>query len=252
MTTTQLAVEETTLKRILPLRALFLQEANHQVRYDARHARGWTGSWLLTADGRPVGYGALAGDEPRARDTVFEFYVVPPLRRRASALFAALLAASGATRVECQSNDPLLSAMLFEFARDVNADTVLFEHHETTALSLPGATFRARRGREAVFEHGAEPVGDFVVEIGGEVAATGGFLLHYNPPFADVYMEVAPAHRRRGVGSFLVQEVIRECFLAGRVPAARCGLDNVASRATLTRAGLRVCGFMLAGRVPAR
>jgi RimJ/RimL family protein N-acetyltransferase len=142
---------------------------------------------------------------PGERDTVFEFYVVPPFRRHASALFAALLAASRVARVECQSNDLLLSSLLFEFARDVNAD---------------------------------------------EVVGTGGFLLHYNPPFADVYMEVAAPHRRRGVGSFLVQGVIRECFLAGRVPAARCALENVGSRATLTRAGLRVCGYMLAGRVP--
>jgi GNAT superfamily N-acetyltransferase len=244
------AAVRTTLQQIQPLRALFLRETNVQIRYDACHARGWTDSWLLTRDDQPVGYGSVKGDDPAARDTVFEFYAAPPVRRRASALFATLLAACGADRVECQSNDLLLSALLFEFARDVNADTILFEHAETTRHALPGATFRPRRPREPVFEHADEPVGEYVVEVDGEVAATGGYYLHYNPPFADVYMEVAPAHRRRGVGTFLVQEVARECWLAGRVPAARTGLGNVASRQTLTKAGMRVSGFMLAGRIP--
>jgi hypothetical protein len=51
---------------------------------------------------------------------------------------------------------------------------------------------------------------------------------------------------------FILQEVKKACYLAGRVPAARTGLDNVASGATLQKAGLRVSGFMLFGfvRVP--
>jgi GNAT superfamily N-acetyltransferase len=100
-----------------------------------------------------------------------------------------------------------------------------------------------------VFEHRIEPVGDYVVELNGEVVATGGFSLHYNRPFADLYMEVREDRRGRGIGSFLVQELKKECYLAGRVPAARCDLRNAASRATLIKAGLRVCGFMLTGRV---
>jgi GNAT superfamily N-acetyltransferase len=100
-----------------------------------------------------------------------------------------------------------------------------------------------------VFEHRIEPVGDYVVELGGEIIASGGFLLHYNRPFADLYMEVREDARGRGVGAFLVQELKKESYLAGRVPAARCNLKNTASRATLIKAGLRVCGFMLMGKI---
>ncbi|MGH7540453.1 MAG: GNAT family N-acetyltransferase, partial [Gemmatimonadota bacterium] len=92
-----------------------------------------------------------------------------------------------------------------------------------------------------------EPVGDYVVVSGGHVVATGGFLLHYNMPFADLYMEVREDCRRRGLATFLLQELKKECYLAGRVPAARCGLRNLASRGALTKAGLRACGFMLMG-----
>jgi hypothetical protein len=39
------------------------------------------------------------------------------------------------------------------------------------------------------------------------------------------------------------------CYAEGLVPAARTGVTNLASQATLRRAGLRECGFVLAGRV---
>jgi len=46
-----------------------------------------------------------------------------------------------------------------------------------------------------------------------------------------------------------VQQVIRECYLAGRVPSARCNIENVASKATLLKAGLAIAGHMLMGEV---
>ena len=91
-----------------------------------------------------------------------------------------------------------------------------------------------------------------MLEFDDEIVATAGFLLHYNEPFADLYMEVRPDCRRRGFGAFILQEVKKACYLAGRVPAARTGLDNVASRATLQKAGFRVSGFMLVGSVAPR
>jgi len=69
---------KTELKAIQPLRHLFLQETNFQIRYHACHERGWTDSYLLTLDDREAGYGSIKGQEIADRDTIFEFYVVPP------------------------------------------------------------------------------------------------------------------------------------------------------------------------------
>ena len=66
-------------------------------------------------------------------------------------------------------------------------------------------------------------------------------------PFADLYMEVQEAYRRKGLGSLLIQELKRECYLTGRVPAARCNIENTASKSTLLKAGLKIAGFMLLG-----
>src|SRR5208283_2525474 len=191
----------------------------------------------------------IKGREIPDRDTVFEFFIVPAFRKKASNLFQQLLAAARPAIIECQSNDPFLSPMLFEFTRNISSDVVLFEEYSVTDLAVPGVLVRRRQDGDEIFPHSIEPVGEYVAELNGEIVATGGFMLHYNPPFTDLYMEVREDCRRRGIGSFLLQEVKRECYLAGRVPAARTSIRNLASKACLSRAGLRVCGFMLTGEV---
>lgn len=239
-----------TMKDVASLRALFLQETNFQIRYDSCHWRGWSDEYLLKIDDVPVGYGSIKGkDDLKGRDTVFEFYVVPPFRTSSRSLFGELLAASRASHIECQSNDLLLSPLLYEFARDIHADVVLFGDHEVTHYDIPGAVARPRRDDDRAFEHTHEPLGDYVVEFEGQVVATGGFLTHYNPPFADLYMEVREDSRRRGFGTLVLQEAKKACYLAGRIPAARTSVDNLGSRATLTKAGLRESGFILLGSV---
>ena len=239
---------KTELDNIKPLRSLFLQETNFQVRYNAAHERCWTDSYLLMSDDAKVGFGSIKGQEIKDRDTVFEFYLIPEYRRQSGAFFTELLGASNAKHIECQSNDPLLSAMLYEFSRDINADTVLFADHSVTEHSIPGAVVRLRHDDDRIFKHEVDP-SSHVLERGGEILATGGFLTHYNPPFADLYMEVRHDCRRLGYGSFILQEVKKQCYLAGRVPAARCNIRNRASRGALLKAGMKVCGYMLLGHV---
>jgi GNAT superfamily N-acetyltransferase len=139
--------------------------------------------------------------------------------------------------------------MFERFAVESETDALLFEAGPPAAHTLADAVFRRRDADEPTFEHKHEPVGDYAVEIGGEIVGTAGWLTHYNPPFADIYMEVSPEWHRKGVGRYLVQETMRACAASGYVPAARTGPDNVASRATLLSAGLRRCGSLLLGRV---
>jgi GNAT superfamily N-acetyltransferase len=242
-------IVKTKLKHIQSLRALFLQASNFQIRYDACHARGWSDSYLLKMDDVAVGYGSIKAGRHTQRDTIFEFYVVPPFRKWSTLLFGELIAAAGVTQVECQSNDLLLSSMLHEFARDITADVVLFEDAVVTEYRIGDAAVRRRRAGDRIFDHAVEPVGDHVLEVAGEIVATGGFMLHYNMPFADLYMEVRTDRRRQGFGRFILQEVKKACYLAGRVPGARCQLQNTGSRAALIKAGMRTCGYMLTGTI---
>jgi GNAT superfamily N-acetyltransferase len=139
--------------------------------------------------------------------------------------------------------------MLYEFAMKILSDVILFAEGPVTALDIPGATFREWHEGDNVFKHNSEPEGSHILEVGGEVVATGGFLLHYNKPFADLYMEVREDQRQKGYGSFLIQEVRKACYEAGRVPAARCNISNKASKATLLKGGLKIAGYMLCGEI---
>jgi GNAT superfamily N-acetyltransferase len=100
-----------------------------------------------------------------------------------------------------------------------------------------------------VFHHEVEPVGDWMVEMDGKIVATGGLMFHYNPPYSDIFMEVAAPARRRGVGAFLVQELKRVSYEMGKTPAARCNADSAASRRTLERAGMAACAWIIGGRI---
>jgi GNAT superfamily N-acetyltransferase len=226
-----------------------MQAMNCQIRYNACHERGWTDSYLLYIDENIIGYGAVKGQEIADRDTVFEFYLFPQYEQLASRIFSVLLAVSGAKFIEPQSNARLLTSMLYEFATNIRAEAILFEAERTTHLSVPDVAFRSKQAYETIYGKKVEDGSGFVLESEGEILGSGDFLLHYNKPFADLYMEVAESHRSKGLGSFLIQELKRACYLAGRVPAARCNIQNKASKATLLKGGLGVVGCMLLGEV---
>lgn len=246
-------VERVASEDVLPLRELYRHEMGCQIVRDSWHGRGWTDCYLLRLGGRVAGYGLVGGIGTNPRDVIMEFYVLPEHRAAALPLFRRLVAASGARTVEAQSNDVLLTLMLYDCAEGIESDTILFADAFTTHLPAGEASFRRidAADKEVIFAHTLEPVGEWVIETGGEVVASGGILFHYNPPFGDIFMEVAEPFRQRGFGSYLVQELKRACYEMGKVPAARCRATNAASRATLQRAGFLPCARLLRGTLPA-
>jgi hypothetical protein len=99
-----LSIVRSRLSKIAPLRALFLQELNAQVRYDAAHSRRGTAWYVVQHDGRNIGYGSVK-DTHEGPGTVFEFYLVPAFREQAVDALRRIIEVSRADAVECQSND---------------------------------------------------------------------------------------------------------------------------------------------------
>ena len=237
---------------ILPWRELHRHEMRCQIVHDSLHERGLTRPFLVEVGGVAVGYGTAVGFGDDPKDTIDELYIVRAQRGLARHVFSALVEASGATRIQAQTNDPLLLTMLLDRGGDVVRDRILFEDGATTDLSIPGATLRPLAPEDDARTLNGRPLkqaGTWILEVEGTVAGAGGVLGHYNPPYGDLYMEVEERLRRRGYGSLLVQELKRVCREMGKVPAARCGVDNVASRATLERAGMHPCGAILTASI---
>jgi GNAT superfamily N-acetyltransferase len=249
----EIDVSPVPLEVVLPMRELYRREMNCQIVHDSLPGRDFGEMFLIGVAGRVAGYGFVMGYRGEPKDLVREFYVLPSLRGKALPMFRRLVEVSGARRIEAQTNDVLLTLMLYDCATAITSDRILFHDALTTSLAVPGATFRevAEADRARIFEHTVEPVGDWLVESGGVIVATGGIALHYNPPYGDLFMEVDAHFRRQGYGSYLIQELKRASYEMGRVPAARCDASNTASRATLQKAGLLPCARILSGVLPA-
>jgi GNAT superfamily N-acetyltransferase len=241
----------TSLADIQGLRDIYRHEMQCQIMGDSFHERrGWTRPYLVTVDGAPAGHGAVAIGGPwKENPTIFEFFVLPAQRRQTFGLFRAFVDAAGTRRIETQTNRALLAILAQSFCDHLTAEAILYEDGFTTSLQAPGVRFRpaTRHDRAAIEAAKLDEGAMWVLELDGGVVASGGILYHYNRPYGDIYMAVAETHRRRGLGAYIVQELKRACYEGGSVPAARCNVDNVPSRATLQKAGFVPCGNRVFG-----
>ena len=246
-----ITVRRAEYPEIAPLREAFRREMSGQIVHDSIHARsGWTLEYALIDAGATIGYGSVAVAGPwKNRPTVYEFYVIPERRSRSFELFEAFLAASAPEAFEVQTSDTLSTVMCLTYARDIGTERIVFRDDATTMLRVDGATLKRVTPPEEIAAAMADRQGggEWVVEIDGTVVASGGVLFHYNLPYGDIYMDVHEPFRRRGIGSYLVQELKRICYDLGAIPCARCSTSNGASRRTLQRAGFVPFAHILFG-----
>jgi len=242
-----------TADAVLPLRVRYRQEMNCQIVHDSIHRRdGWTVTCILEVDGITAGLGSIARAGPwKDKATIFEFYVLPEHRAHGFKLFEALLTASNARFMDIQSSDVLLAVMLHTYARDIWSEKIVFHDAITTALPANGTTLQQLTSDQEIWKASAQRQGgaEYQLVLDGATVATGGLLFHYNVPYADIYMETIEPFRRRGFGAYLVQELKGCAYPLGSIPCARCNPANVASRATLQKAGLIPFAHILDGSI---
>jgi GNAT superfamily N-acetyltransferase len=238
---------------VLPVRTRYRQEMNCQIVKDSIHTRpGWALTYALGLEDALVGFGTVAIGGPWTdKPTILEFYVLPDHRSRAFDLFEAFVEASGARLMEIQSSDTLLAVMLHTYARDVMSEAIVFRDGFTTALPANGAVLQPLTSDADVRASIAERQGgpEFLLHVDGKPAGKGGILFHYNAPYGDVYMDIEEPFRGRGFGSYLVQELKRQTYDIGAIPAARCNRDNRPSRKTLQKAGFVPYAHILNGAI---
>ena len=143
--------------------------------------------------------------------------------------------------------------MLHTYAREIASEKIVFHDKLTTSLPPNGGVLRRVTAEKEIrlCQERRQGGGEWLLEVEGTVAAKGGILFHYNRPYGDIYMDVTETFRKRGLGSYLVQELKQECYKLGAIPCARCNPTNVASRKTLQRAGFVPFAHILNGVITA-
>ncbi len=242
-------VQTATSDQIASIRARRTSEMNCQIILYSWLGRGWSNAYSFEDNGEIVGYGLMGGSPERINVT--EFYLLPDYVAEAQKVMRSLIEVSGASMIEAQSNDRLLTVLLFDFVSQIESHVILFEDKLTTSLKLHNANVRVAKDsdRKKLAELKLDTDANWLLEHQGEIVSAGGLLFHYNAPYGDIYMATTESARRRGYGSFFVQELKRIAKEAGKIPAARCNAVNVASRATLQKAGMLPCARMLAGQI---
>ena len=241
----------TTAQNVLSFREQHREEMNCQIVHDSIHRRpGWTLTYLLELDGVAVGFGSIAIAGPwKDKPTVFEFYIAPAHRLRSFDIFEGLLAEAKPQFMEVQSNDTLLAMMLHTYAQEVVTEKIVFHDKIETKHVVDGATLQCTTPTQEIRVQIEQRQGgpEWQVELKGSVVGKGGILFHYNRPYGDIYMEIDESFRKRGLGSWLVQELKREAYVLGAVPCARCNPTNIPSRRTLQKAGFVPFAHILDG-----
>ena len=242
----EIEIIRASLDEIQDMRVLFLHENNFQFIYDKCHYYGWADRYMFMIDDAKIGYGAVWGKNNRQdRDAIFEFYLLPPYRKSAGFVFGEFRKICKAAFIECQGNDTSLYPMLYENAQNINAEAILFREHFQTDFSIAGTALYKKDSEEKSNKDDRR----FILKKDDEVVATGGLMLNYNIPYADIYYEVNEQYRRKGYGTLIVQELKKAAYLLGRLPAARCNINNQISKATLLKAGFIICGHILTGEL---
>ena len=144
--TIDIQVRKTEFEEIAPLRALYRFEANCQIVRDSILRRGFADPYLILVDGRVAGYAGIWNEHFKNR--VMEFYALPKRRADTLPMFRELLAVSGATHIEAQTNMPLMNNLLYDFATNISIENILFEDGPATILSCLGALFKPREADE--------------------------------------------------------------------------------------------------------
>jgi GNAT superfamily N-acetyltransferase len=214
-------------------------------------------AYSLGISNEVAGYGVVADG------SVVEFYVDDRGLVNVAALFSLLLSSSASTGALCKTFDTRMMAAVTSQPASVRTSGFLFrsirdcEFIEDPAvqqrLAAPAdleAVLTIHDGfftdRSEVKRYIADQQMYVYVAAGGDLLGCG-ILTRFVPDRGaiDVGMVVAPAHRRKGIGTYIAAHLKHICLVAGERPICGCSSENEASRRTLEAAGFATSHSLL-------
>lgn len=206
--------------------------------------------WSIRKDEQEIGYAVTDGGE-----TLLELHLTACELRHLQEASDMLIQGSGIRRILAKSFDANLLFVALPRMRNIRTTGMLYRvvadagFREDAAVKIRAANDDDMAnlldiGRD--FFDGAAEVrsyrqsgGLLVYETGGGLLLGAGLLSQVvaGRDDIDIGMVVAPAHRRRGYGTYIVAHLKAHCLASRLRPICGCAVDNLASQRTLERAG---------------
>ena len=206
--------------------------------------------YLVTTRGEAIGYAVFSNY------VLVEFYLEDWTMTRGAEIFNAALASGGASAAICKTFDAGMLTLALCDSAATRTTGELFRRYIDVDYTRDPAIAEAPATRADVDDIAAADDDEFWrdrAEIERYVDAAGLFLFREasgallgcglttrvieGRDWVDVGMIVAPGHRRRGLGAYIIRCLKAKVVAQGLRPIAGCSVDNVASRRALENAG---------------
>lgn len=211
--------------------------------------------WQIQQDEAIIGYAAVNEEA-----CLLQFYLKPEWRPDGLPIFAAFIEAQNIRTALIGTNNPHCLSLALHFQKQVEVDTYLFSDFFPTEPKEINGDLRFAKKSDlsrivdfCYMSMGAPRewlkgyIGDLIAKGEIQLLEEGGDIMgtcevrksESNPQVADVGMVVAPAQRKRGVGTYLLGRAKATALAWGRRPICSCEKGNIGSLKSIQKNGFR-------------
>lgn len=192
-----------------------------------------------------------------AHKTLVEFYVLKEYYMYSEEIFKYILCSDMVADAEVSTKQHEFLSLCLDFQRGIRVSSYLFtdamkinyklNHYKNLCFRLAkysdieGLKNKCESAFEGYYEGLIANDQLFVLYDGDILLGMGEFRIikMEHGEFGDIGMVVAPEHRRKGVGTYIITKLVEQCYKNNVSPMAGCDSENIASKNTLMKAGLK-------------
>jgi GNAT superfamily N-acetyltransferase len=215
-------------------------------------------SWLIESDGQPIGYGLV-----NSEGWLIQFFVIEHYLAQGTDLLRRFLLQQSISRAIVGTHDPTFLSVAMPLQKRATPHTYLFYDYTGTVAGLnvkqTGSIHLATASdKEKLVDFCHHSVGASKIWLSGYIGSLINkgelFYLENNetvigtfevrqrdtyPLVADLGIIVSPAHRHKGIGTYLLARAKQEALQLGKLPICSCECTNTGSMKAILNNGFR-------------
>jgi len=189
-----------------------------------------------------------------ANKTLVQFHVIKEYYTSRTEIFEYIIKSKKVRSADVSTKELEYLALCLDNQKSVEVHTYLFDDNQKITQELNGfskSTFRLANkddidtikincdvAYDGYYEDLIENDNLFVLYNESCLLGIGEFrVITSNEQYGDIGVVVAEEYRRRGIGTFIINQLKEHCYNKELQPLACCEVENIASRNTMEKAG---------------